>query len=125
MPKPKKPIQNPLIQGSLISGPMPNLKAIRAIKNANPSKFLKVIREKTPQVSKRLFAAGKPNENNPTATTQLRLPENTELCDLYFFRIEELNTIKPQSLIAVGLKYLIQPITRLKPTLSSRLSDVK
>ena len=89
MPKPKKPIQKPFTQGSLTSEPMPNLKAISAIKKSNARKFLKVIREKTPQVSKRLFAAGKPKENNPTATIQLRLPETTELCGLNLFRIEE------------------------------------
>jgi hypothetical protein len=80
MPKPKKPIQNPFTQGSCLSEPIPSLKAISPTKKRNPSKFLTVIREKSPHVSKRLFAAGKPKENNPTASIQLRFPEVAEFC---------------------------------------------
>ena len=89
MPKPKKPTQNPFIQGSCFSEPTPTLKAISPIKKSNPSKFLKAIREKTPHVSKRLFAAGKPKEKNPTATMQFRLPEAAELCVFNLFCIKE------------------------------------
>ena len=64
-----------------------------------------VIRVITPQVSKRLSAAGKPKENNPTATIQLRFPEATEVCVFNLLGIKELNTIKHQFLIKQGVKY--------------------
>ena len=94
-------------------------------KKISPNKFLKVMREMIPHVSKRLFAAGKPKENNPTANMQFRLPEAVELCAFNLFSIKEQNTIKHQSLIPSGLKSFEQLITRQKPTLSSRLCAVK
>ena len=89
MPKPKKPIQKPFRQGSWLSEAAPKVKAISPTKKISPNKFLKVIREMIPHVSKRLFAAGKPKENNPTATMQFRLPEAVELCAFNLFIIKE------------------------------------
>ena len=42
-----------------------------------------------PHVSKRLFAAGKPKENNPTANMQFRLPEAVELGAFNLLSIKE------------------------------------
>ena len=89
MPKPKKPIQKPFLQGSWLNEAAPKVKAISPTKKISPNKFLKVIREMIPHVSKRLFAAGKPKENNPTANMQFRLPEAVELCAFNLFSIKE------------------------------------
>lgn len=89
IPKPKKPIQKPFFQGSWLSEAAPKVNAIRPTKKINPNKFLKVIREMMPHVSKRLFAAGKPKENKPTATMQFRFPEIAGLRAFILFSIKE------------------------------------